>query len=378
MSQSTEQETTKNIQVEEKQSQQDEKQSQQQGRGGENDFFMLCSGLPVWQLMQAVSDFYGVNIIVFEDIKERQIYGNITGLDLAQTLDCVSWFLGVEWLERKGIYYIGGNAENILVFDSAGISANIETVFKSGSVKVLNDKIIASGSERDLMKIASAIKDITDRKYVKVHLTVFELTSDKNLSLGVDIQKSFEYAFSTANFLKTFDPVSHLSLSVIASLEAECSYLKTKSIINTDIGLLTGEDISLHVGDSTDRPVYSESAEGRRVVESYSTQETGLIIQLKAFSQSDSDVWFFQVRVENSTAESDLKKSSSTLNTTVKLQGFTPVLLCELKKEGETVKYEKGIPFLADIPYLGYLFRVTTEIKVNRHLYFVLRIVEAS
>ncbi|MBN2640328.1 MAG: hypothetical protein JXR78_01605 [Victivallales bacterium] len=138
----------------------------------------------------------------------------------------------------------------------------------------------------------------------------------------------------------------------------------------------TGEDISLHVGDSTDRPLYSESAEGRRVIESYSTQETGLIINLKAFSQSDSDDWFFKVKVENSTAQSDLKKSSSVLNTTVKIQGNKPVLLCELKKEDETIKYEKGIPWLADIPYLGYFFRVTTEMKVHRHLYFVLRIVE--
>ncbi|MDD2640141.1 MAG: hypothetical protein PHS65_04025 [Arcobacteraceae bacterium] len=335
--------------------------------------------MTVWELVQSVSDYFKVNIIVFDDIKEKKIHGSISGLNLESTLDTISWYIGVEWQERQGIYYLGGNAKNVIVFDSAGIDKSLESVFDSGKVKILKDKIIISGTERDLTKISNAIKEITDRSYVKIRLRVFEVSSDKNLDIGIDIDKSIQYAVDFKNILKDIDPITHLSMSAIASLKANCDYFESQSLIDSDVGLLTGEDVTIHIGQQYDRTIYTQTSQGQytpqgHIISGFSSQITGLLLKLKAFKQDSN--WFFKVNIENSTAKSQYEKASTSLDTYVKITDKNVVLLAELNRDQENFSYDKGIPFLSDIPILGWLFRVTHKSKLYRKVYFTVQIID--
>lgn len=95
----------------------------------------------MWQVCQSISEYYNVNVVVFDDLKDKPIFADVSGCDLADVLDLITWLLGVEWVERAGQYYIGGNQSKIEVLPSLGIDSKLEQVFPN-AVKLVNDKII--------------------------------------------------------------------------------------------------------------------------------------------------------------------------------------------------------------------------------------------
>jgi len=337
---------------------------------------MSCSGVPLYVLCAAISDHFKVNILVFDDIKERLVYGDIKGVSLERVLDCISWFLDAEYVLRDGIYYIGSNSKVVLVLPSAGVDKTIENFFVDVSLKNIGDKVVIYGSEREVAKVRQVYDQIIERKICKVKLYVLEIQNDDSLEAGIDIDQSVKYAFSwQALASNAYNPVQTLAVSLYASLQLDETQLRFSSLIDTDLGLVSGEPLKLQVGEDVDRPVYSQSDYGDRVLSGYSTQKTGLLIDLSVFF--DKDQWVLSFSVENSEAKTDLKKTLTTLKTTAILNQKNPVsVLAKLNAGKNTIEYEKGIPYLADVPYLGYCFRVSRERIMDRTLYFIVQLLE--
>ena len=335
-------------------------------------FFVSCSGMELWQLAMEISDYFGVNILVFDDIKEKKVYGDIKGVDLKHVLDSISWYLGCEYVEKDGIFYVGSNSKSILVLPSSGLAKEIEGVFKDVTLKLINDKIIVYGTERDVAKVQGVYNDLTKQRFCVVRMYAVEVQYDKGIELGIDLEKSVKYAFSWENMLEnSYNPVQSLAVSLYASLEADADSLRVSSLIDTDLGLLSGVAVTVQVGTDQDRPVYTQSDYGDRVISSYSTQKTGLLLELKG--SWDNDDWIIDFNVENSEAKSDLVKTVTMLTTKARLSKENPVhLLCKLNLSSLKESYDRGVPLLADIPYLGYLFRVSSDREMCRQIFFVI------
>lgn len=338
-----------------------------------SDFFLSCEGLPVWQVAQAVSDYFKVNLLVFDDIKDRKIYGDINGLTLEAVLDSVSWFLGVEWIQKDNIYYLGGNADKIVVYNSSGINDKIEAIFEKG-VKLIEDKIVVSGTEREVKRISDSLESIVKRDYINVRLYAFELSYDASNKAGIDWDIETSGSSDFGNLLTSgkgrkffVQPQNDLNLLISADVQLDNSSVDIQTIIDTDLGILSGSETSFTVGDANDRELYTVSNEGSSVVSGFNTQESGIIVIVKAYK---ADKWFFNVQLEDSTAESDLSKSRTKISNNVVLDVGDTVLLGHLIKGTETRTITLGVPFLADIPYLGYLFRVTTDRTLRKEVFF--------
>jgi hypothetical protein len=340
----------------------------------DDSFFMHCEGVPCYKLCEKVSEFYNCNILVYDDIKDKEIFGTVRGGDLNAVLYCISWLLGCEYVIRDGIVFLGSNSRTVLVLPSSGIDQRIEHVFKDVSVKQLGDKIVVTGSERDVARVKQAYDKILKRSYAVVHLYAIELLYDNNIEFGFDIDKALEYSFSWEGLIESMgNPIQHLVMSFSASLEAGADKFRISSVIDTDIGLLSGKEVNFQIGEDNDRPIYSESTYGEqsRVISGYNTQHTGLILKLKGYY--DQLAWYVDFSVENSEAKSDLKKTLTILNTVAKLNEENPVqILAKLNLGTVKQTYEKGLPFLCEIPVLGYLFRITKERKMRKQLVFVL------
>ena len=145
----------------------------------EDEFFLSSSGLPLWQVCQAVSDYFGVNVIVFDDLKDKPIFADVSGCSLRDVLDSITWLLGVEWVDREGQYYIGGNQSVIKVYSSLGIDSKIEQVFPN-SVKIVNDKIIVQGSEREIKRVTDSIEQVISRDVARCQVKVIEIIYNDN------------------------------------------------------------------------------------------------------------------------------------------------------------------------------------------------------
>lgn len=341
----------------------------------EDEFFLSSFGLPLWQVCQAVSDYFGVNVIVFDDLKDKPIFADVSGCSLRDVLDSITWLLGVEWVDREGQYYIGGNQSVIKVYSSLGIDSKIEQVFPN-SVKIVNDKIIVQGSEREIKRVTDSIEQVISRDVARCQVKVIEIIYNDNYQIGLDWEKSFEYGVDWKNILKNVHPVTHLAMSAKASVQLDQAVQSSRYLIDTQIGILSGSSVTLNIGDEIDRPVYSTSEYGNRVVSGYNTQKTGLIISLKAFHSGDS--WVFDSSVEHSRPVSDLQKSLSKVTTQVKIDDDKPFLLANVSTVGGDTVIEQGIPFLCRLPYVGWMFGVYDKVHLRRDFYVCLKLLDDS
>ena len=344
-------------------------------------FFLVSEGLPLWQVVSFISKYYNENIIVYDDIKDRPIFATVQGGNMKTCLNVLSWLTNSEYIQKDNIYYFGSNSSQILVLPSTDINQSIETIFTNVKARQIEDKLVIVGNQKDVAQIKNSYNQILDRSFCVVHLYAFTVSYDQDIQLGIDINKSIQYAFSWESLaLNSYNPMQALAVSLKASLVADENMLNVQSVIDTDIGLISGKDMLFQDGLDWDRPIYSQSQYGEQsqVISGYSTQHTGLILKLKAY-EDGSGQWFVTFGIENSRAESDLKRSLTTLQTVAKLSAVSPVQMLAKLEAGETKEsFTKGIPFLCDIPVIGYLFRVTEDHSIKKNLYFVLQLKPSS
>ena len=85
-----------------------------------------------------------------------------------------------------------------------------------------------------------------------------------------------------------------------------------------------------------------------------------MIVRLKGY-KTKGDMWIFDVYIESSTAESDLKKNQIVLDNSVMIGRGKTVLLGLVDKKLDRVSFLKGIPYLSRLPLLGSLFTVRSS-----------------
>ncbi len=319
--------------------------------------------------------FFGRNIVVYNDVKDTKISCSFVDLSLEKSLDLIAWLTGVEWYVKDGIYFFGGNKDYIEVLDNTGIDKTITGVFGQSNVKLVEDKIVITGTEREVKRIAEAVKKLQTKKLITLRVWGYEVVEESALKLGIDIDKSIKYAASWENIISNgYNPVQSLAVSLAMSVEAERSSDDVKLVLDTQLTCISGKTQKLTVGEAIDREVYSTNDNGNTFVSGYNTLQTGYVLNLSAFYYDGQD-WLFDVNVENTSEYSDNRWNRLLLNNTVILRSG-PSLIGRIIKDSESEQISKGIPFLCDIPYIGYLFRVTEERKVRRHVLFFIERVE--
>ena len=70
---------------------QQQDQQEQQQESNPKDFFLSCQGVPLWQVCQSISEYYNVNVVVFDDLKDKLIFADVSGCDLVDVLDLITW-----------------------------------------------------------------------------------------------------------------------------------------------------------------------------------------------------------------------------------------------------------------------------------------------
>lgn len=319
--------------------------------------------------------FFGRNIVVYNDVKDTKISCSFVELSLEKSLDLIAWLTGVEWYEKDGIYFFGGNKDYIEVLDNTGIDKTITGVFGQSNVKLVEDKIVITGTEREVKRIAEAVKKLQTKKLITLRVWGYEVVEESALKLGIDIDKSIKYAASWENIISNgYNPVQSLAVSLAMSVEADRSSDDVKLVLDTQLTCISGKTQKITVGEVVDREVYTTNEFGRRFVSGYNTLQTGYILNLSAYFYDAQD-WLFNVHVENIAESGVNRRNRLLLNNTVILR-FGPSLIGRIIKDSESEQISKGIPFLCDIPYIGYLFRVTEERKVRRHVLFFIERVE--
>ncbi len=339
-----------------------------------SEFFLEAEELELYKVAQELSIFFDKNIMVYPDCKNVKVSCNIKNCDFEKSMSLISWCSGIDYYEKEGVWYFGGNKDYIEVLDNVNVAGGIESLFGS-SVKILEDKIIISGTEKEVNRIVKALEQIQKRDRVTVRIWGYEVTNDKMLELGIDIDKAIEYSFSWEGLASySYNPIQNWVMSLSASLEFDGSQDDLRMVLDTVVTLIPGKKQGFTVGEAIDRELYTVTNEGATLQSGYETVQTGYVLNMMAY-KSAAD-WQFSLSIENSVEQSEKRRNRLQLTNTIFLQGKEPALVGRLVKDSESVQYKKGIPFLCDIPYLGYLFRVSTERKITRNVLFFMQRVD--
>jgi len=332
----------------------------------DQSFFLDSEGMKCWQVCQALSDYYDVNILVFDDIKEKPIFGQVKGVSVTDCLDVISWLIGVEWIKENNIYFIGGNRKNVSVLDSFGLPDNINTIFKE--VSIIGDKVVVTGSERDVKRIVDALKELSDKEYIKVWLVVFEVGYDSRLKFGIDWEYFIKYSFSWQHLIQgQFNPIQTMAVSFLASAKAEEKYWNIDTKINTCIGVLSGSESVISAVEDIDREVYNQSQFGEQVISGFNTQTTGLKVKVKGY-KTKFDNWLFDIHIENSRAESSTSRKVVDFSNKVILPSGGSSIIGIINEESHSFGYDKGFPYISRIPYIGALFSIHQIINLDKKI----------
>ena len=208
------------------------------------------------------------------------------------------------------------------------------------------------------------------KDFVTVRVWGYEISDDVMLTLGVDIDKSIEYAFSWESLItNSYNPVQMLAVSLAMSLEANKQSDDMKLLVDTYITVASGKEQLLNVGEAIDREIYSTNEQGRVFTSGYETTQTGYVLNLAAYKYESAGSWIMDFSLSNVSEQTRLRRNQLIMKNTLVLRDG-PTLAGRIIKNSEMLTVSKGIPFLCDIPGIGYLFRVTSERQVRRHVVF--------
>lgn len=336
----------------------------------ENSLTVECIDMLLGDFQSLLVETFGKKIFFAKVLAAEKLTMSFKDASFIEILDSLSWVFSTDYIEKEGVYYVGGSKDISLVRYNYGLPAQaIETAFPS-KARYIDDKILISGNEKDVKKIDDALKSLVKRDFIKLHIRGIDISKRFFMELGIDIEESIKYSLTWSSLMKNqFNPISAGAIAIYASLKENETRGAYKSVIDTDIYCISGIESTLNIGLMVDRQLYTSSVEqGTKVTSGFSTQQTGIIIKIIAY-QNEGE-WFVKTSLEDSTFINDFSKAvTSTLNNIV-LSDNNEVIFTHYVKQKVSDDQSKGVPFLSRIPLVGYLFAVKQETSEDRDIYF--------
>lgn len=323
-------------------------------------------------LLADIAEYYKINVLCHESYRAKKVSLSIENLSVDDLLNSIAWSVGCEVLKKDGIYFFGGNQDYIETIESGGIGADFVKNF-GNKVVLVGDKLVVTGSEAEVKRLTRSLEQVKKLNYCEFRLTAFDVDKRRALELGIDIDNTLTYSASWNNLLQNeFNPVQALAVSLAVNSKLSASGRYSRQFVNTDMGIISGRKTFLTIQNDIDRETYQVSDQGTRTVSGYSTQKSGIILTFEAF-KTGSD-WIFSVELEDSKSTSTTEKNATVVRNSLLLSQGQCKLIARMSKEVENDSYTKGLPWLSDIPYLGYLFRKSSDSTENRQIYFFIEL----
>ena len=152
--------------------------------------------------------------------------------------------------------------------------------------------------------------------------------------------------------------------------DAETNLLSTPSIVtldNQEAEIIVGQNVPFVTGEST-----SSSSDTTNPFRTIEREDIGISLKVKP-QINEGNAITLEIeqevsQIEGSTADTvDIVTSKRSIRTTVQLEDAEMLVLGGLIDD-TTIDSEQKIPFLGDIPGLGWLFRATRSEKAKRNL----------
>ena len=376
----------------------------------QNNFSVNCSAVPLSDLVRLVSDTLGINYSVIDNL-EGNIDLNIENADYDEFLKRV--FIGSPYSFKflNGYYVIGKN-DNALLKTTKIIKLQYRTVDKitelipedvAGKLTIKEfaeqNSLIVIGNPFQVQKIESFVSEI-DRvvPLVLIELLIVEVNKTKSVTVGLNagiksnsftgnktISPSVDYDVSTQTInnilgkMNGFGWVNFGKVSPNFYLNIQALENDGKIVIRSTpkLATLNGHDANLSSGETkyyedkksniigTQNPTLSNSS-------TWTPIKADLKVTIKPFVSGDEQITL-DVTVEQSQftprefPEAPPGSVTRKFQSLIRMKNQEMVLLGGLDKFSTTTS-SQGLPLLARIPILKWLFGSNTNAKTDTKL----------
>ncbi len=334
--------------------------------------FTFNGHLELRNLVLELEGFYKVKIFAKDAFLTQKIHYNYSANSIDEHLQKVSSLLGTSYYLDGDIYYLDQEEILIKVYDS--LDLNISSFKGINGISKIGDKIVVTGTKKQIANFDNVIKKLTTLKQLNLRFKVFDVTFKKGSELGISIEKGLKYSFSWESLMQNqLNPLQTLVMSLEASLVAQQNNNDIQQLYNAEARLISGRLEQIRIGDSFDREIFTVSDEGQKFTSKFEKVNNGILVDLLPFYSSINNQWLINFKFNNTKSLNGDNNNNSFFNVTNRFlfsndKKFEDVLISSINISSKTKNMVKGIPFLCDIPYIGYLFGVRKTEVYNRVL----------
>lgn len=273
------------------------------------------------------------------------------------------------------------NITNEDVVDAMTIFSNIKYKYLKQS-----DMIAYSSTRSDHLQIRKILKR-SDNKVLSrtIKITMFSVNKNNLKSIGSQISMfNFEFDSTLSNVLDSLQKGSsdNYSLSTNANISFTLSALQEHKMIDIfqEPTILLTNGIETSVNSVINVPYLkttsSVDATNTSVTEAYDYKDIGLQIKINPKIKKDWVYLNLNLISDELISLDDNKPITQKVSykSTIKVRRGKPILLTGIKKTSH--HYEKsGVPFLADLPYIGHLFKYSSKKNEEQNINILIEIV---
>lgn len=296
--------------------------------------------------------------------------------DYIRTVESLTKMMSQYVVKEKNIYVIPVRYR---------LSSDAETFIKASipEINIINDvesnSIIINGSLSDYTEVVKALNDYDrEPRQVLVRLYIIDVKSNDSLNAGTDwLIESGKFGLDKTELI---NPLSggFNAFYQIDNVKAFFSFLENRfdaQIISRPyVYLKSGQSAKIRVGSEVPfiTSKTSDAAVSSGIVQNVSYKEVGIIFKITASVADNNDV-LFDVYIESSDVrqkagvENNPVFLSDSLESKFVMKNRSLCLLGGIKLSNKEL-VKKGIPFLSQLPVLGYIFGAVSSNREEREM----------
>lgn len=337
----------------------------------------------------AISDHYGVSVLVHGGDEGKKVSGRLVASNLTQALDGLSFLLGVQYRadEAGNVFFFGGkDSKELVVLPSYGLtSQEIGNAFGT-TAKIVGDKIVADAEQFRVSQMRTALEGLRTRPSLVVELMVLDVATNTvhRVNAWIDsfkasagfVAKSADVAANVANPIGQVGQVLNggrmrydVDLGVLFTLLDGDSSARIQ--LRQQAQILSGSETRFESGDVLSTPLITREPEtGKDLVSRIERRTVGLRVTLGAVALSNE--WHLKLDLEDSGFANGAETTTKVVAER-RLTDAEPVSLLASFSRTVDERRSSAVPVLGTAPKIGRWFTKKTRDGRERSLMVLVR-----
>jgi hypothetical protein len=269
------------------------------------DFAFEARGLVLSDVAGVVGKHYGLSIFfATPEMGAKPVNGNLTATSEDDALRVLGFLAGTKYSRDGNVVFYGSGVTGYAAFPSGVITQ--EQAARIEGVSLVGGYAVVKGDEITHRNLSEVFNQLRTRKAGRARVIIADVTSSKADALQDMLDRAKVEVTWTG-------PVQHSRFNIGLDFRSILDFLKDSSknkiLLDTEISLLSGEEVEHAAGKVLERPLYVRANQSDQdLVTRYDRLQLGLVFKLTGYWLGDS--WQIKYSIEDSDYITEQKKTA--------------------------------------------------------------------